>query len=280
MQKDFCISPRNKSLSVITSLRSVYSPSDAPVRWHAREVRAVIKIRYSDLPAGLHLSAEVRGKHTVLFLLPGLTAPQRKAALRRARSAARVGHGPALPALGLARAVAADRIATTVRNGLAATRMHPAIFIPPMIIMVSVAITYVLLVSFSIRFLPPQSEPRLVLPNSGRGAVHSPRTADPGSRPASGAEPGSPGTDGPAPSSSGRPGSRSPGPSAWPSPATSGRRPSGSPSPSAPAPSRSPDPSRSPGPSPSAPPAPDPGSSSGGSGVCLKVGLLGVCVPL
>ena len=238
----------------------------------------MIKIRYSDLPAGLHLSAEVRGKHTVLFLLPGLTAPQRKAALRRARSAARVGHGPALPALGLARAVAADRIATTVRNGLAATRMHPAIFIPPMIIMVSVAITYVLLVSFSIRFVPPQSEPHLVLPNSGRGAVHSPRTADPGSRPASGAEPGSPGTDGPAPS--GRPGSRSPSPSASPSPATSGRRPSGSASPSAPVPSRSPDPSRSPGPSPSAPPAPDPGSSSGGSGVCLKVGLLGVCVPL
>src|SRR5450432_1711288 len=105
----------------------------------------VIKIRYSDLPAGLHLSAEVRGKHTVLFLLPGLTAAQRKAAVRRARSAARVGHGPALPALGLARAVAADRIATTVRNGLAAMRMHPALFIPPMIIMVSVAITYLLL---------------------------------------------------------------------------------------------------------------------------------------
>ena len=268
MQKDFCISPHNKSSSVIASLRSVYSPSDAPVLWHAREVRAVIKIRYSDLPAGLHLSAEVRGKHTVLFLLPGLTAPQRKAAVRRARSAARVGHGPALPALGLARAVAADRIATTVRNGLAATRMHPAIFIPPMIIMVSVAITYVLLVSFSIRFVPPQFEPHLVLPNSGRGAVHSPRTADPGS----GAEPGSPGTTGLAPP--GRPGARSPSPSASPSPATSGRLPSGSPSPSAPVPSRSP------GPSPSAPPAPDPGSSSGGSGVCLKVGLLGVCVPL
>jgi hypothetical protein len=156
----------------------------------------------------LHLSAEVRGKHTVLFLLPGLTAPQRKAALRRARSAARVGHGPALPALALARAVTADRIATTVRNGLAAMRMHPAIFIPPMILMVSVAIAYVLLVSFSIRFVPPQSEPRLVLPNSGRGAVHSPRTADPGSRPASGAAPGSPGTTDP--SASGRPGSRTP----------------------------------------------------------------------
>lgn len=238
----------------------------------------MIKIRYSDLPAGLHLSAEVRGKHTVLFLLPGLTAAQRKAALRRARSAARVGHGPALPAPGLARAVAADRIATTVRNGLAAMRMHPAIFIPPLIIMVSVAITYVLLVSFSIRFIPPQSEPHLVLPSSGRGAAHSPGTGGPGSRPASGAEPGSPGTSDPDPSSSGRPGSRPPSPSASPSPGGSGR-PTGSPSPSAPVPSRSPDPSRSPGPSPSTVPSPDPGSSSGG-GVCVKVGPLGVCVPL
>jgi hypothetical protein len=221
----------------------------------------VIKIRYSDLPAGLHLSAEVRGKHTVLFLLPGLTAAQRKAALRRARSAARVGHGPALPA-----------------PGLAAMRMHPAIFIPPLIIMVSVAITYVLLVSFSIRFIPPQSEPHLVLPSSGRGAAHSPGTGGPGSRPASGAEPGRPGTSDPDPSSSGRPGSKPPSPSASPSPGGSGR-PTGSPSPSAPVPSRSPDPSRSPGPSPSTVPSPDPGSSSGG-GVCVKVGPLGVCVPL
>lgn len=229
----------------------------------------MIKIRYSDLPTGLHLSAEVRGKHTVLFLLPGLTAAQRKAAIRRARSAARIGHGPALPALGLARAVAADRIATTVRNGLAAMRMHPAIFIPPMIIIVSVAVAYVLLVSFSIRFLPPQSEPRLVLPGgSGHGAVHNPSTADPGSRPASGAAPGSPGSPGPSPSpsSSRRPRSPSPSPSASATP--SARRTPG-PSPSAPAPS------------PSARPSPDPSTGSGpGGGVCLKVGPLGVCLPL
>jgi hypothetical protein len=237
----------------------------------------VIKIRYSDLPAGLHLSAEVRGKHTVLFLLPGLTAAQRKAAVRRARSAARVGHGPALPALGLARAVAADRIATTVRNGLAAMRMHPAIFIPPMILMVSVAITYVLLVSFSIRFIPPQSEPRLVLPSSGRGAVHSPPATNPGSGPATGAAPGSPGPAGPATPSPAWPGARSPSPAASPAPTTAGRRPSGAPSPSAPAPSRSPGPTRSPAPSPSASPSPSTGS---GGGVCVKVGPLGVCVPL
>ncbi len=230
----------------------------------------MIKIRYSDLPAGLHLAAEVRGKHTVLFLLPGLTAAQRKAAIRRARSAARIGHGPALPALGLARAVAADRIATTVRNGLAAMRMHPAIFIPPMIIMVSVAITYILLMSFSIQLLPPQSGPHLVYPGgSGHRAAHKPRTADPDSDPASGAVPGGPGSSSaPSPSSSRRPGSPSPSPSASPAPTPSVRRTPG-PSPSAPAPS------------PSGQPSPDPSTGSGsGGGVCVKVGPFGVCLPL
>ncbi len=112
----------------------------------------MIKIRYSDLPGGLHVRVGVHGRNTILYLLPGLTAAQRKAAIRRARSAARVGHGPGLPAPGVARALAADRIRTTVRNGFAAIRMHPAVFLPPLIIIVAVAAAYLLLVSVSVRF--------------------------------------------------------------------------------------------------------------------------------
>jgi hypothetical protein len=234
----------------------------------------VIKIRYSDLPGGLHLSADVRGNHTILFLLPGLTAAQRKAAIRRARSAARVGHGPVLPALGLARAVAADRIATTVRNGLAAMRMHPAVFLPPMIMVLSAAIAYVLLVSVSIRLYPPQAAGKSpVLGAASPGAVHPAGGRRPGSQPASGSVPGrsgspAPGSPSPGPSSHRPPGSPSPGASASPSPDPSSHRPPGSPEPS-PSPSSLPSPS----PSPSATPG-----SAGGGGVCVKVGPLGVCL--
>jgi hypothetical protein len=37
----------------------------------------VIKIRYADLPGGLHVRAETRGKDTIVCLLPGLTLEQR-----------------------------------------------------------------------------------------------------------------------------------------------------------------------------------------------------------
>ena len=239
----------------------------------------MIKIRYSDLPGGLHLSADVRGNHTILFLLPGLTAAQRKAAIRRARSAARVGHGPVLPALGLARAVAADRITTTVRNGLAAMRMHPAVFLPPMLMVLSAAIAYVLLVSVSIRLYPPQAAGKGPVLGAARpGTVHPAGGRRPGRQPASGPGPGrpgspapgspSPGRSSPGPSSHRPPGSPSPGASASPSPGPSSPRPPGSPEPS-PSPSSLPSPS----PSPSATPGP-----AGGGGVCVKIGPLGVCV--
>jgi hypothetical protein len=39
----------------------------------------VIKIRYADLPGGLHIRAVARGKDTIIYLLPGLTAYQRQA---------------------------------------------------------------------------------------------------------------------------------------------------------------------------------------------------------
>ena len=117
----------------------------------------MIKIRYADLPAGLHIRAVARGKDTVIYLLPGLTAAQRQAALRRARSSARMGHGPRLPVPGVLGAVMVDRMRTTVRNGAAAMRGHPAILVPPLVIVMSAAVAYILLVSVDIRIHDPQA---------------------------------------------------------------------------------------------------------------------------
>jgi len=237
----------------------------------------VIKIRYSDLPSGLHVRADIQGRNTILYLLPGLTAAQRKAAIRRARSAARVGHGPGLPASGVARALAADRIRTTVTNGLAAMRMHPAIFFPPLIIIAASAVAYLLLVSVSVRFIPPDSSGSRVSVGFGHGGSVPP----PGGRngrgapPASGAAPGSPGSPGTAP-----PG-RSPGSPATPTPSPSGVLPSpGQPGSPSPAPSATPPSTPAPAPTPSPSTSPSPGTGSAGGGVCVKVGLFGVCVGL
>ncbi len=70
----------------------------------------MIKIRYSDLPAGLHVQTVVQGRHTILYLLPGLSTAERRAAVHRARSNARVGYGPRMPAAGVAFALGADRV--------------------------------------------------------------------------------------------------------------------------------------------------------------------------
>lgn len=249
----------------------------------------MIKIRYSDLPGGLHVRVGVHGRNTILYLLPGLTAAQRKAAIRRARSAARVGHGPGLPAAGVARALAADRIRTTVRNGLAAMRMHPASFFPPLIIIVTVAAAYLLLVSVSVRFNPGHASG----PNVPVGVDRSSRAARAGGS-------DSPGDPSPGGMSAGR--QRSPSPTAHPGPApgraasphpTSSRSAGPSPSPSrsstrapSPGPSGSAPAAPAPGPSsvlppsPSGSPGPGPGSGSGGGDVCVKVGPLGMCIGL
>jgi hypothetical protein len=240
----------------------------------------VIKIRYSDLPGGLHVRVDARGRNTILYLLPGLTAAQRTAAIRRARSAARVGHGPGLPALGVARALAADRIRTTVRNGLAAMRMHPVIFFPPMITLVAAAAAYLLLVSVSVRLIPPHS----TVPRVAVGISHGDHGGTGGSR--AGAGGGPPGGAAPG-SSPGWPSGSSLGPgtgqSAPPGPA-SARSPAPSRTPSTPGGSGSPSPAppgtATPGLAPSSPPSPGSGSGPGGGGVCVKIGPLGVCVGL
>ena len=243
----------------------------------------MIKIRYADLPGGLHVRVVESGKDPIIYLLPGLTAAQRRAALRRARSSARLGHGPRLPAVGVASAVTADRIWTTVRNAAAAIRRHPTAFAPPIAIIVSAAAAYVLLVSVSAR-------------------VHLPQAGGPGNRfgapivPAAGAPRSSrPPREGhqlarisllgpsagrlrmPAPR---RSGAESHGAGTAPTPgqdpvggATPGAAPSPTPTPPQPTPSPVPSPS------PRGPGSGSPGSdSSGGSGLCLDVGPLGVCL--
>ena len=57
----------------------------------------IIKIRYRDqsqLSPGLHAAAERHGRVTTVYLLSGLSATQRRAALRRLRISARRGYGP------------------------------------------------------------------------------------------------------------------------------------------------------------------------------------------
>jgi hypothetical protein len=133
----------------------------------------VVRIRYADLPGGLHVRAVTRGRDTIIYLLPGLTVMQRRDALRRARSSSRVGQGPRLPAAGVTGAVMADAIRNTVRNTAAAIRGHPAIFIPQIVIVVLAAIAYVLLVSVSGQAHSPQADPS-ALGDSAAGAAAPP----------------------------------------------------------------------------------------------------------
>jgi hypothetical protein len=90
----------------------------------------MVKIRYAELPAGLHVVAKERDGCTVVYLLPGLTPQQRRAALTFARRSARIGQGPSLPAVDMAFAVAADRAWTTGRTVLAVLRKHPMLLLP------------------------------------------------------------------------------------------------------------------------------------------------------
>jgi hypothetical protein len=57
----------------------------------------MIRIRRSALPPGLFARAEAQGRSTVIYLLPGLPAADRRAALLRLRRNGRLGYGPALP---------------------------------------------------------------------------------------------------------------------------------------------------------------------------------------
>jgi hypothetical protein len=117
-----------------------------------------IKIRYKDLSPGLHADPQVEGSWTIIYLLPGLTPEQRRAALRRVRQASRMGIGPRLPAAPVAMALAADRIRMTIRDCMRVVRRHPAGSVVPIVLLSAMMAIYLLL-SVSIRVLHPQLVP-------------------------------------------------------------------------------------------------------------------------
>ncbi len=201
---------------------------------------------------------------------PGLTHAERRAALLRARRSAGLGHGPRLPAAGVAAAVARDRVAATARNGAAAFRAHPLLLLPPVLIAASATLVYVMLSAVSITFPPGPRRP------GPAAAGHVP--ARPGRR-RGGGRGGVAAGRGTARRGSGAPGAR---PSPSPAPA-SGQPGSGSRSrpgsrpgiPSAGTPTTGPPP---PGPRPprSAPVSPSPSPSTACNPACRPVPEVGI----
>lgn len=207
----------------------------------------MVQIRYTQLPSGLHVATETRGRRVVIYLSPGLTTAQRRAALARVKSSARMGHGPRLTATSMTVAISADRIRTTTRNVGAATRVHPALLLPAVILLVSGLVLAVLLPldagtghwpSFGSRahdrvqqYHVPQLNLRTpAAAHSSRVAAHGRQVTGTAPRPTrqvpDATGPGQPGPDAPAPTPAM---STSPGPDPAVSPAPS---PTPSPSPS------------------------------------------------
>ena len=140
----------------------------------------MIRVRYRDsneLSPGLHAAAERHGRTTTVYLLSGLTKPQRRSALRRLRLSARMGHCPGLPAGRLALALFADRIRTGIGQAGAVLRLHPAGSTLPVMVLSGGAIAFLLFSTVSIRVLPttPASPEAASSPgpaaSAGAGAV-------------------------------------------------------------------------------------------------------------
>src|SRR6185437_5075859 len=113
----------------------------------------MIRVRYRDsneFSPGLHAAAECHGRITTVYLLPGLTKPERRSALRRLRLSARMGHGPRLPSGPLALALFADRIRTGIGRAGAVLRLHPAGSTLPVMVISGGAIAFLLFSTVSV----------------------------------------------------------------------------------------------------------------------------------
>jgi hypothetical protein len=228
----------------------------------------VVKIRYAELPAGLHVRAEVRGRDTIVYLQPGLTTEQRRAALARVRNSGRMGHGPPLSAAGMARAAGADKLRATARNGLAAMRGHPLLLLPPLILLVSGAIVFVLMSFVTVTVREHErtiaQPPGLAVTPGHTSAYHrGSGSGPPAVPPAAG------------------PGTSAPGRGPWelaPSPGTA-QSPSPSPSPATPVPVLTSAPSSA-SPVPTVSPSPQPSADPTQTDTCVRLGPLGLCLTL
>jgi hypothetical protein len=114
----------------------------------------MVKIRYAELPAGLHVATEADDRCTIVYLKPGLTRAQRKDALTVARRSARFGHGPSLPPLDMAFALAADRTRTTARIAATATRKHPLLLLPVLGLVAGIIAVGILSVTAMVTVVP------------------------------------------------------------------------------------------------------------------------------
>jgi hypothetical protein len=113
-----------------------------------RHCAAMIKIRYRDANEfcpGLHATAERHGRIITVYLLPGLTAEERKAAFRRLRLSGRRGCGPQLAAPQLAFALLVDRISTAIARVGSVFRSHPAGTTGPVMLISAGAIAFLVL---------------------------------------------------------------------------------------------------------------------------------------
>ena len=130
----------------------------------------MIRVRYRDsneLSPGLHAAAECHGRTTTVYLLSGLTKPQRQSALRRLRLSARMGHGPGLPAGRLALALFADRIRTGIGRAGAVLRLHPAGSTLPVMVLSGGAIAFLLFSTVSVRVRPTTPASPEAAPGAG-----------------------------------------------------------------------------------------------------------------
>jgi hypothetical protein len=98
---------------------------------------AVIRIRYKDFSAGTHDGAGSHGRTegcagaVTVYLVPGLTAGQRRAVIRRLRQEASRGFGPPLPLPQLVVALVIDQVRTAARIVKSTVRLHPAVTLVP-----------------------------------------------------------------------------------------------------------------------------------------------------
>lgn len=143
--------------------------------WYARTDCAVIRILYKDFSAGTHDVAGLHGRveccarGTTIYLLPGLTACQRRAVIRRLRQEASRGFSPALPLPQLAIALGLDRVQAAARTLGAIVRLHPAVTLVPSAFVIAM-VTLFVMASSDRPGIAPGTRSALAAAVSGRSA--------------------------------------------------------------------------------------------------------------